>query len=139
MRGNALVIENRAAFASMVFSLLLIAFGISTVWGIFAMTPTLLLAEMAGEGNMGKVELDDGTGASMVTLLQFFITPRSSVISLIATGIYWIATIVLSIKGLRNEGHRWMAATGLTLAISAPLIIMVPALLSFSVLSRMYF
>lgn len=123
----------------MVFSLLLIAFGISTVWGIFAMTPTLLLAEMAGEDNMGKGELDDGTGASMVTLLQFFITPRSSVISLIATGIYWIATIVLSIKGLRNEGHRWMAATGLTLAISAPLVIMVPALLSFSVLSRMYF
>ena len=133
------MIENRAAFTSMVFSLLLIAFGISTVWGIFAMTPTLLLAEMAGEGNMGKGELDDGTGASMVTLLQFFITPRSSVISLIATGIYWIATIVLSIKGLRNEGHRWMAATGLTLAISAPLVIMVPALLSFSVLSRMYF
>lgn len=122
----------------MVFSLLLIAFGLSSVFGIIAMAPTVLSSEMA-DGGMGSGEQPDGTGTSLVTILQFFITPRSSLISVIMTLAYWLGTIILAIKGLGGFGHKWMAVVGLILALTSPMIILISYSVTFSILSAVYF
>lgn len=132
------MIDNKAAFASMVLSLLLIGFGISTVFGIIAMAPTLAYAE-ASEGELGAGEQADGTGVSFVTILQFIITPRSSIISLLMTVAYWIGTVILAIKGLKGFGHKWMAVVGLILALGSPVIIFMAYIMSFSILSAVYY
>ena len=132
------MIDNKAAFASMVLSLLLIGFGISTVFGIIAMGPTLAYAEESG-GEVGAGEQADGTGISFVTALRFIVTPRSSIISLLMTVAYWIGTIILAIKGLKGFGHKWMAVVGLILSLGSPVIIFMAYIMSFSILSAVYY